>query len=93
MGLRVTEYSGADAVKGFCRCAIECGPLLLAVVGTPNFQGKYIRINQDPTDPSSWLVPVPGRPCHFTVKNHPEYRYIPYYQVQEEPFTCYPVIG
>lgn len=44
-------------------------------------QSILARIHQDPM-----------RPLHFTIDGHPQYTYIPYYQVVTEPFTCFPVI-
>ncbi len=93
MGFRVTRYSGGDAIPGLDRYAIEYGPLLLGLVGSLDFRGKYIKINHDPVDPSAWLVPVAGKPCHFAVRNKPGYEYMPYYEIQDQTFTCYPVIG
>ena len=92
MGLHVTRYSGRDSVPGFNRYAIEYGPLLLGVVGNINFRGRYIKITQNPIDPSSWLEKVPGKPSQFMVKNMPGYKYMPYYKIRDQVFTCYPIM-
>ncbi len=93
MGLRVTKYTGADAVRGFDRYAIEYGPLLLGLVGSLDLAGKYMRVQQDPGDPALWLEPVPGQAGHFTIPGKPGYEYMPYHEIQDQIFTCYPVMG
>jgi hypothetical protein len=91
--LRVSRYHGLDSLAGFDRWAIEYGPLLLGLVGPLNFMGRFIRIQEDPTCPENWLRPVPGKPGHFTLKGMPGYEYLPYHEIQDQTFTCYPVFG
>ena len=98
MGLRVTRYEGNDQVAdqkrgGRGRYAIEYGALLLAVVGPANSGGRYIRLLHGPEDPSSWLIPVAGKSCRFTVAGMPGYEVMPYHEVDDQIFTCYPVLG
>ena len=93
MGFHVTKYSGADTVRGFDRYAIEYGPLLLGLVGSLDLAGKFMRVQQDPGDPARWLDPVPGKAGHFTILGKPGYEFMPYHEIQDQVFTCYPVIG
>jgi DUF1680 family protein len=93
MPLRVTRYVGADQVPGMERYAVEYGPLLLGVVGNLDLRGKFIGIQADPANPAGWLLPVAGKPGHFTVLGKPGYEYVPYHEIQDELFTCYPVIS
>jgi uncharacterized protein len=93
LGLRVTKYKGVDSAAGFERCALEYGPLLLGLVGPLDFMGKYMRIPQDPAAPAEWLIPIPEYPGHFLVKGKPNCEYLPYYKIQEQTFSCYPVFG
>ena len=93
MPLRASRYHGEDALPGFDRYAIEYGPLLLGWVGPLDFMGRYARIQQDPSQVEDWLIPVPGRPGHFTVAGRPGCEYMPYHEIQDQVFTCYPVIG
>jgi DUF1680 family protein len=90
MGLRATRYRGADAIPGFERYAFESGALLLGVVGAFDFKGKYVLIDQDPLNPSVWMQPVPGKAGHFLIAGKPGYEVMPYYEIQDELFTCYP---
>jgi DUF1680 family protein len=98
MGFRITEYTGKDRITQYARYrleryAIEYGPLLLAVVGPANFGGRFVRVHHEPGDPASWLVPVDGQPGHFTIAGMPGYTVEPYYELADETFTCYPVLG
>ena len=38
------------------------------------------------------LRPVPGHPLHFAINGAPEYQYVPYFEIDEELFTCFPVL-
>jgi hypothetical protein len=38
------------------------------------------------------LEPVGGQPLHFTVRGAPGARYMPYWQIHQEPFTCFPTM-
>ena len=93
MGFRVTRYAGGDAVPGFERYAIEYGPMLLGVVGPPDFRGRYIRIDHDHVDPACWLQPIEGAPSRFAVKGKPGYEVMPYFRIQDQVFTCYPILA
>jgi hypothetical protein len=93
IGLRLTKYTGADAVRGFDRYAIEYGPLLLGLVGSLDIGGKYMRIAHDPEDAARWLEAVPGKAGHFTIAGKPGYEYMPYREIQDQVFTCFPVMG
>jgi hypothetical protein len=90
MQLKLTHYEGLDKIEGHERFALEYGPVLLALVGSdsavltvPGAHHEAIldRLHQDP-----------DRPLHFTIDGHPQFKYIPYWQVLTEPFTCFPVV-
>jgi uncharacterized protein len=91
IGFRLTRYAGLDRIEGHERFALEYGPVLLALTGSSSavlkvtgeteHAGILRRLKEDP-----------DRPLRFHIDGHPEYVYIPYWQVVSEPFTCYPVI-
>jgi DUF1680 family protein len=91
MQLKLTHYTGLDKIEGHERFALEYGPVLLALIGSDSatltvpagrrHEEILQRIKQDP-----------DRPLHFTIDGHPEFTYIPYWQVVTEPFTCFPVV-
>ena len=38
------------------------------------------------------LRPVKGKPLHFAIVGIPQFQYVPYFQINNEPFTCFPVL-
>lgn len=93
LGIRVTRYTGRDQVPGLNRYAMEYGPVLLGIVGPFNCRGRFTSLKVDPGSPEAWLVPEPGHPGHFTVRGYPRHKVVPYYEIAEERFTCFPVLG
>jgi DUF1680 family protein len=91
MEFKMTRYSGLDKVEGHERFALEYGPLLLALVGSDNAVLKVKNGNQQ-EDIIKQLKADPNRQLRFKIDGHPEYLYMPYWEVLNEPFTCYPVI-
>jgi hypothetical protein len=38
------------------------------------------------------LEPVDGAPLHFSVRGNTSQKFMPYWQISEEEFTCYPEV-
>jgi len=91
MALRVTRYTGADKIAGHERYAVEYGPILLAAVG-PLGKPIPVTIHHDPAQVARWLKPQPGRPLHFAIDGDTQHSFLPYWQVGDQTFTCFPVI-
>ena len=91
MTVRGSRYRGSDGVAGFDRYAYERGPLLLAFAGRLDSHGKYMEMDHDPSRPQDWAIPVKGKPGHYTVRGKPGVELKPYYEIQDEMFTCYPI--
>jgi uncharacterized protein len=91
MRLRPSRYRGLDTVSGCERYAFEWGPLLLGAVGRLNARGRYLLINQDPEKPETWATPIEEKPGHFAVSGKPECTLVPYHEIGDEVFTCYPI--
>jgi hypothetical protein len=36
------------------------------------------------------LKTVPGKPLHYFIAGTNDFEVMPYFEVQDEPFTCYP---
>ena len=86
---RFTRYKGADQLPGAIRYAIEYGPLLYAVTGTSKaIFDDFAR----PEDIIASLEPVPGKPMQYKLRGHPGLVLIPYWQVSQEEFTCFPAL-
>ncbi len=90
MQFKLTRYEGLDQIEGHQRFALEYGPVLMAVIGSANAMltasgGQHEAI-------LSRLQQDPFRPLHFNIDGYPQLKYVPYWQVVSEPFTCFPVI-
>ncbi len=92
MSFHLTHYDGAEALPGQERYALEYGPILMAVVG-PMDEGQGAKFALRPADLLHRLTPIAGQPLHFAIAGDAPHQYIPYWQVGDEVFTCYPVIG
>jgi DUF1680 family protein len=89
-GFRLTRYTGIDQIEGHERYALEYGPILLAIVGTDD-----ARLRTSGTSAQSFtsqLKAIPGQPLHFSIDGDSDHRYMPYYAIKEETFTCFPVV-
>jgi len=92
MAFRTTCYRGAQS--GFndgTHYALEYGPILMALVGKAEGQNNK-KIDADPKQMAQALQAIPGQPLHFEVKGNSALKYMPYWEVQDEPFTCFPRI-
>ncbi|MGC8625720.1 MAG: hypothetical protein ACP5VQ_10725, partial [Phycisphaerae bacterium] len=38
------------------------------------------------------LRPVPGHPLHFAIDGAPQYQFVPYFEIDDQLFTCFPVL-
>jgi hypothetical protein len=92
MDFRLTAYTGQERTVGQERFALEYGPILLALAGEVDEQGGA-RIPITEADLVRFLRPKPGQPLHFTISGDARHEYLPYWEVADQPFTCYPVIG
>ena len=90
--VRVTKYNGADQVSGKTRYAIEYGPILLAALGE-GVVNLALDKGSDPESLGRHLDSIAGAPLHYTLRENPARKLMPYFQVGDENFTCYPVIS
>ena len=89
--IRVKRYAGADQVAGKTKYSIEYGPILLAAVGSSTVE-LSIESEHNAQHLANYLDPIEGSPLHFTVRGNPGQRLMPYWQVADEEFTCYPAV-
>ena len=89
MDFRITKYTGLE--KGFeeNHYAIEYGPILMAMVGV-KAKKSDIGVKASSENIKQLLRPVQGKPLHFTIEGNSEFEYWPYFEVQDEPFSCFP---
>jgi uncharacterized protein len=89
--IRATRYKGDDQLAGETRYSVEYGPVLLAAVGAPQ-GGLSIDGGTDAEHLEKHLEPIEGSPLHFSVRGNPGQKFMPYWQISEEEFTCYPAV-
>jgi hypothetical protein len=72
------------------RYALEYGPILLAVANSDEARlhasGPTVQSFTDQ------LKAAPDQPLCFTIEGNPDHRYVPYFAIKEETFTCFPII-
>jgi uncharacterized protein len=91
VAFRLTRYTGADQAEGAPQFGLEYGPMLMAVIAAPDTVlqvkgGKYAE------DLIGQITPKPGAPLHFQIAHNPGVELMPYWQVDQETFTCLPVV-
>ena len=91
MAFKLTHYEGADRVAGQERYALEYGPILLALTGSVD-EKLGATLAQDPRNLIKQLTPKPEQPLHFSITGDADHEYLPYWQVTNQVFTCYPVL-
>ena len=91
MAFRLTPYTGADPDGQDCY-ALEYGPILMAVTG-PMDEHKGARLSMRPADLVKSLQPIKGQPLHFSIAGDAAHQYMPYWQVDDQVFTCYPDVA
>jgi DUF1680 family protein len=90
--IRLKRYTGADQIAGKTRYSVQYGPILLAAVGSSSVE-LFVDSGQNAEHLANHMEPIDGAPLHFTVRGNPGQKFIPYWQVSEEEFTCLPVIS
>ena len=89
--IRIKPYAGADQLPGKKRYSVEYGPILLAAVGSSQVE-LSIDNGLDAEHLASRMEKIEGAPLHFAVRGNAGQKFIPYWQVTGEEFTCYPAI-
>ena len=92
MAFKMTLYEGIEQVFGTDRYALEYGPILMALAGGAD-AGEDAHLTFQPDALVERLRPIAGRPLHFVIEGAAPQEYMPYWQVDEQAFNCYPMIG
>src|ERR1035438_9804569 len=91
MEIRVKLYVGTDQLPGKSRYSVEYGPILLAAVGSSQVE-LVVDKGQDAGHLANHMEKIEGSPLHFAVRGNPGQKLMPYWQVSDEEFTCYPAV-
>jgi uncharacterized protein len=82
---RVVRYTGLDQDAHNDRYALLYGPVLMALVGAAD-------LDIESSELAKRLLPIAGSPLQFAIHGRPGCKYVPYWQVQGETFTCFPTL-
>ena len=85
MAVRLVRYAGLDQHAEHDRYALLRGPVLMALTGVDDLDIPAADLPQR-------IEASPGDPLALAIAGKPEARYVPYSQVQDEPFTCFPTM-
>lgn len=92
MSFKATRYEGAEEkYNDGQHYALEYGPLLMAAFKLKDPKTE-IKINSKSEKLIKNIKAVPGKLLHFTINGNEDIQYRPYFEIQDEPFTCYPAI-
>jgi DUF1680 family protein len=86
------KYTGVDEVSGRVRYALEYGPILMALTG-PLDGSQQAALTQTPQELAKSLQPISGQPLHFAIPGNADHEFMPYWLVQNETFTCFPIMA
>ena len=90
-GLVASRYTGIDQIPDHDRYTVSYGPILLAAVGAPEIRLRLANV-KTPEDLLKHIKPKPDQPLHFLIENNPGIEFMPYWQVDKEPFNCFPAV-
>lgn len=90
--LRVARYAGTTQIPGHERFAVLYGPILLAAAGAPEIRLSGVDTRR-PESLAELLRPKAGEPLHYAVEHNPGIEFMPYWQVDQQPFNCFPAVG
>jgi hypothetical protein len=90
-GLVASRYTGIDQIPDHDRYSVSYGPILLAAVGAPEIRLRLANV-KTPEDLLKHIKPRPDQPLHFLIEDNPGIEFMPYWQVDKEPFNCFPAV-
>ncbi|MGH9615351.1 MAG: beta-L-arabinofuranosidase domain-containing protein [Acidobacteriaceae bacterium] len=91
IAFRLTRYIGASQTAEAPRYALLYGPILMAVIG-PEDTVLLVKGGKYPNDLLDRISAKPGQPLHFQIEHNPGVELMPYWKVDRETFTCFPVV-
>jgi DUF1680 family protein len=92
-GFRLTKYAGlTEDFKGKEAYATEYGPVLMGFAGD-RVKNGILNLPFTAGELASRLKPVAGKPLHFRIEGEDGIECLPYYEINTEQFTCYPVFN
>lgn len=89
---KLTQYEGAEQVDGYERWAFEYGPLLMAVKGKLDENGRLVLAGK--AEALSAKLQPNGQPLHFDLAGQPGFEMVPYLEIKPGmTFSSFPLFG
>ena len=92
IGFSAVKYTGLEQIRGYDRYALMYGPVLMALVGELNGPGGVPHLVLEPEELPGALKPTAGRQLEWSIDGFPRYHFAPYWRVETESFTCFPLV-
>ncbi|MEI6297928.1 MAG: hypothetical protein WCO84_09935, partial [bacterium] len=93
MNFKATRYEGSEKnYNDGQHYVLEYGPVMMAALNVSNPQ-KEIRIRANADKLVKSMKSMPGKPLCFSVEGNKDLQYRPYFELQDELFSCYPLIS
>jgi uncharacterized protein len=92
IGFRTEKYTGLEQIGDYDRYALMYGPMLMALVGELEGPGGVPHLSVKPEELPDALRPTEGKQLEWSIEGFPDYHYAPYWRIESETFTCFPVV-
>jgi len=93
IGFTLVQYTGLDQNEdNYDQYALMYGPVLMALYGNCEGTSGTPRISVSPNTMLETITPVEGEYLEYYIPGCPGYRYRPYWRINDETFTCFPII-
>lgn len=92
--MRLDKYTGVEPGFESGHYCLRYGPVMMASVSTAtgDSASQVSAINASARSLIGKLKPIAGRPLHFMVDGTPGVEVMPYFEVGDEAFSCYPLL-
>ncbi|KAJ5812212.1 hypothetical protein N7474_008513 [Penicillium riverlandense] len=84
------EYTGEYEIPGHSRYALEYGPVLMAFAGA--LSNASISVSGSKPSSLVGMLQDNGQPLHSSIPGYESYEVMPYWQIEHQNFTCFPVL-
>ena len=93
MNFKATRYEGSEKnYNDGQHYVLEYGPVMMAALNIGNPQ-KEISIRANAEKLVKSMKSIPGKPLCFSIEGNKDLQYRPYFELQDELFSCYPLIS
>ena len=93
MNFKATRYEGSEKnYNDGQHYVLEYGPIKMAAVNASDAQ-KEVSINTKPEKLIQSIKSIQGKPLCFSIEGNKDLQFNPYFELQDELFSCYPLVS